>query len=120
MAQAPTHNQIFWTNNSTRPQNSHYRVPRNVDHINAIHWDHSLQPKHYEISGTDPDSKILFLDVNIVDSTGAEPYRGDVLVEGEDILEALDLLIFSNDCPSCLSLCSGEYADDLGIHHANS
>lgn len=56
--------------------------PRNVAWIDAINFDKSLQPKNYEIAGTDPESKILFLDVNILDSTGNEPYSGDVLIEG--------------------------------------
>jgi hypothetical protein len=56
--------------------------PRNIEHINNIKWDDSLQPKNYEIFGTHPESRIVFLDVNILDSTGAEPYRGDVLIEG--------------------------------------
>ena len=38
-----------------------------------------------EMAGTDPNSKILFQDVNILDSTGREPFRGDVLVVGEKI-----------------------------------
>ncbi|KAK5178778.1 hypothetical protein LTR16_010757, partial [Cryomyces antarcticus] len=40
----------------------------------------------YEILGTHPESRILFTDVNILDSTGQEPYRGDVLIEGEHIV----------------------------------
>ncbi len=59
--------------------------PRNLANINAINFDKALQPKKYEILGTHPDSKILFKDVHILDSTGSEPYRGDVLVEGERI-----------------------------------
>ena len=35
--------------------------------------------------GTKSDSKILFTDVDILDSTGAEPYHGDVYIEGERI-----------------------------------
>jgi imidazolonepropionase-like amidohydrolase len=35
--------------------------------------------------GTRAESKVLFLDVNILDSTGREPYHGDVLIEGEKI-----------------------------------
>ncbi len=31
--------------------------------------------------GTCPDFKILFFEVNILDSTGTELYRGDVYVE---------------------------------------
>ncbi|KAK3649896.1 hypothetical protein LTR22_012772 [Elasticomyces elasticus] len=57
--------------------------PRNVATIDAVKFDDSLQPKQYEIFGTHPESKILFLDVNIIDSTGREPYHGDVLIEGE-------------------------------------
>lgn len=59
--------------------------PRNIKPIDAIAFDESLQPKNYDIFGTHSDSKILFLDVNILDSTGREPYRGDVLIEGERI-----------------------------------
>jgi hypothetical protein len=59
--------------------------PRNLANIDAINFDPSLQPKKYEILGTHPESKILFTDVNILDSTGREPYRGDVLIEGEKI-----------------------------------
>ncbi len=59
--------------------------PRNVENINAIIFDKSLQPKEYNLLGTDPDSKVLFTDVNILDSTGRDTYRGDVLIEGERI-----------------------------------
>ncbi len=38
-----------------------------------------------EMAGTDPDSRILFKDVQILDSTGREPFGGDVLVIGERI-----------------------------------
>ncbi|KAF7955248.1 uncharacterized protein EAE97_000507 [Botrytis byssoidea] len=61
--------------------------PRNVATIKNIQFDSSLQPKNYEILGTHPESKLLFLDVNILDSTGRDPYRGDVLIEGERISE---------------------------------
>ena len=47
-----------------------------------VQFDKSLAPKRYEMKGTDPGSKILFLDVNILDSTGRPPYSGDVLIEG--------------------------------------
>jgi len=59
--------------------------PRNVVNIDAINFDKALQPKKYEILGTHPESKILFTDVNILDSTGRDLYRGDVLIEGEKI-----------------------------------
>ena len=50
-----------------------------------VHFDPSLEPKRYQIKGTDPESKILFKDVNILDSTGAPPFRGDVYIAGERI-----------------------------------
>lgn len=56
--------------------------PRNVAYIDQVHFDPSLQPKHYEIAGTDPNSKVLILDVEIIEATGREPYRGDVLIIG--------------------------------------
>jgi hypothetical protein len=56
--------------------------PRNVHPISEVQWDKGLQPKTYSIFGTHPDAKVLFLDVNIIDSTGKEPFRGDVLIEG--------------------------------------
>lgn len=59
--------------------------PRNIENINALNFDQALQPKQYNILGTHSESKILFLDVNILDSTGREPYHGDVLIEGERI-----------------------------------
>jgi hypothetical protein len=61
--------------------------PRNVTGINAINFSSSLKPKEYQILGTHPDSRILFLDVNILDSTGSEPFKGDVLIEGERIVK---------------------------------
>lgn len=61
--------------------------PRNAAAINAISFDKSLQPKEYKMLGTHPESKILFTDVNILDSTGREPYKGDVLIEGERIIK---------------------------------
>jgi hypothetical protein len=59
--------------------------PRNVDWIEQVSWDSNLQPKDYEIQGTNPDSKILFLNVNILDSTGREPYLGDVFIQGQKL-----------------------------------
>ncbi|KAI9927394.1 hypothetical protein ASPWEDRAFT_53542 [Aspergillus wentii DTO 134E9] len=57
--------------------------PRNIEAIDAIDFGENLKPKNYEIFGTHSESKILILDVQIIDSTGQEPYRGDVLIEGE-------------------------------------
>lgn len=48
-----------------------------------VHFDPSLKPKSYEMKGTDPKSKVLFRDVNILDSTGRDPFKGDVYIEGE-------------------------------------
>lgn len=83
MAPARTVDEVSWPTDTNKLSAQYQGSPRNVEHINAIQWDRSLQPKHYEICGTDASSKILFLDVNILDSTGAETYRGDVLIEGE-------------------------------------
>jgi hypothetical protein len=49
-----------------------------------VHFDPSLKPKNYSIKGTDPNSKVLFRDVNIIDSTGADPFKGDVYIEGRN------------------------------------
>lgn len=92
MAPARTEAEPSWPTDTNKPPASYQGSPRNVKHINAIQWDRSLEPKHYEICGTDPDSKILFLDVNILDSTGAEPYKGDVLIEGRQFLRRIRLL----------------------------
>lgn len=70
-----------WPTVDVEPQ-SYHGPPRNLKSINEIEWDEALQPKKYEIFGTHPESRILFLDVNILDSTGNEPFRGDVLIEG--------------------------------------
>ncbi len=48
-----------------------------------VRFEPSLKPKDYQIKGTDANSKILFRDVNIIDSTGREPFTGDVYIEGE-------------------------------------
>jgi hypothetical protein len=70
---------------SSTPNEPYHGPPRNIDHINAISFDKSLQPKQYQILGTHPESRILFTDVSILDSTGRDPYQGDVLIEGEKI-----------------------------------
>ncbi|KAL2846490.1 hypothetical protein BJX68DRAFT_256396 [Aspergillus pseudodeflectus] len=49
----------------------------------SLRFDPRLKPKSYKIAGTPADSTILILDVNILDSTGKPPYRGDVLIQGE-------------------------------------
>lgn len=57
--------------------------PRNIATIDALEFASNLQPKSYDIAGTHPDSRILFLDVNIFDASGKLPYKGDVLIEGK-------------------------------------
>ncbi|GAB1195505.1 hypothetical protein APSETT444_004764 [Aspergillus pseudonomiae] len=52
----------------------------------GLRFDPKLKPKSYRMTGTSPNSKILFLDVKILDSTGNDPYRGDVLIHGERIV----------------------------------
>ena len=85
--------------------------PRNVESINAVQFDKSLQPKKYEIKGTSPDSKILLTDVNILDSTGKEPYRGDVFIEGMYPLLFPALLVKRSPFPRSLdSLVPAHYA----------
>lgn len=49
----------------------------------SVHCGPSLKPKPYNIKGTDPNSKILFRNVRILDSTGRDPFLGDVYIEGE-------------------------------------
>lgn len=64
------------------PQDTYDGPPRNVAYIEHLNFDPSLQPKHYEISGTNSRSRILILDVEILEATGQPPYRGDVLIIG--------------------------------------
>ncbi|KAL4884973.1 hypothetical protein BJY04DRAFT_205588 [Aspergillus karnatakaensis] len=57
--------------------------PRNLTYIDQLRFDEKLQPKSYSIEGTHPESRLLITDVQILDATGKEPYRGDVLITGE-------------------------------------
>ncbi|KAF7869634.1 hypothetical protein EAF04_004418 [Stromatinia cepivora] len=59
--------------------------PRNLTPIASLNFHPSLLPAPYSILGTSSASKLLFLNVSILDSTGRDPYPGDVLVEGERI-----------------------------------
>ncbi len=61
---------------------SYDSLPRNVAYIENLKLDPELQPKKYELAGTHPESKILFTNVKILDSTGKKPYDGQVLIEG--------------------------------------
>ena len=74
---------IFSQTNTTTE--AYQGSPRNVATINAVNFDKALQPNAYKLLGTHPESKIFFTDVNILDSTGRAPYRGDVPIEGEKI-----------------------------------
>lgn len=78
-----------WSSENETGRSSYQGYPRNIKHIDALDFDKSLQPTQYQLFGTHPESKILFLDVTILDSTGADPYRGDVYIEGllSDILQ---------------------------------
>ncbi|CAI6091814.1 unnamed protein product [Clonostachys chloroleuca] len=58
------------------------KYPKNVEFIDNLKLDKKLQPKEYHIEGTHQRSRILFTDVRILDSTGREPFTGDVLIEG--------------------------------------
>lgn len=86
MAPARIEEPVSWSTETSETVNGKSEFkgkPRNIEWIDAIQFDQSLQPKRYDIAGTHEESKILFTDVNILDSTGAEPYHGDVLIEGE-------------------------------------
>lgn len=63
----------------------------------SLAFDENLRPKHFGIEGTSPSSKVLFRDVQILDSTGNDPYHGDVLIEGA-------LIKFVGDVPDVESL----------------
>ncbi|KAF2174189.1 hypothetical protein M409DRAFT_62306 [Zasmidium cellare ATCC 36951] len=75
---------VSWpTDSNNLPTSKLNGSPANVAAIDDVRFSSNLQPKEYSIFGTHPESTILFLDVNILDSTGRLPYRGDVLIEGE-------------------------------------
>ncbi|RFU79583.1 isoaspartyl dipeptidase [Trichoderma arundinaceum] len=59
--------------------------PRNVKPIQEFKVKPELLPPKYEIDGTEPASKILFINVNIIESTGRESYKGSVYIQGERI-----------------------------------
>ncbi|TGO65761.1 hypothetical protein BCON_0001g00770 [Botryotinia convoluta] len=60
-------------------------TPRNLIPIASLNFHSSLLPTPYSILGTSPTSKLLFLNVTILDSTGRDPFSGDVLICGERI-----------------------------------
>lgn len=60
-------------------------TPRNSIPISSLKFHSSLLPIPYSILGTSPTSKLLFLNVAILDSTGRNSFIGDVLIRGERI-----------------------------------
>ncbi|KAI8627346.1 hypothetical protein F5Y19DRAFT_486943 [Xylariaceae sp. FL1651] len=79
-SEVPRYSWPEWHGEST--EKSYEGFPRNIAYIENLKLDPNLTPVKRKIAGTHLDSKILFLDVNIIDSTGRDPYKGDVLIEG--------------------------------------
>ncbi|KIW73146.1 hypothetical protein PV04_01287 [Phialophora macrospora] len=84
MAPARIVEDIPWSSPAFVPE-PYEGPPRNVKAIDEINFTEAVKYPKYEILGTDPESKILFVDVSILECTGKEPYRGDVYIEGERI-----------------------------------
>ncbi|KAH0431849.1 isoaspartyl dipeptidase-like protein [Colletotrichum camelliae] len=83
-----TSNNVSWPQGcytSWGPTENSQAVPRNVAYIDNLKLNPKLQPREYQIHVSNKDSKILFKDVQILKSTGRQPYQGDVLIEGERI-----------------------------------
>lgn len=64
--------------------------PSNITHRNLIpiaspKFHSSLLPNSYSVLGTSPTSKLLFINVIILKSTGRDLFHGDVLILGEQI-----------------------------------
>lgn len=95
MAPARTESPKPWSTSIDRVDSRYIGPPRNIETIDAVHFAPNLQPTEYSIFGTHEKSKILFLDVQILDSTGAEPYQGDVLIEGRPFSSRSSQLLFS-------------------------
>ncbi|KAL7923751.1 hypothetical protein ACQKWADRAFT_289209 [Trichoderma austrokoningii] len=77
----------FSLDNAKATSDEPYRgPPRNVKPIQEYKVKPELLPPNYEIKGTDPNSKFLFVNVNIIDSSGREPYKGSVYIQGERIV----------------------------------
>ena len=55
---------------------------RNLNPQDDLRFDLKLKPRTCRVEGTRPDSKILSVDVNILDSTNVDPFYGDVYIEG--------------------------------------
>jgi hypothetical protein len=100
-----------WSTTIERVDSRYEGPPRNIDTIDAVEFAANLQPTGYSIFGTHEKSKILFLDVQILDSTGAEPYRGDVLIEGQHSMnDCLDSTITSSTLTSYQARSSQQWA----------
>lgn len=67
---------------SDYPVDKYDGPPRNIAYIEQLEFDPRLQPVSYEIFGTASSSRVLILDVEILEATGRDPYRGDVLIVG--------------------------------------
>ncbi|PQE16332.1 hypothetical protein CJF32_00006231 [Rutstroemia sp. NJR-2017a WRK4] len=92
MAQpSPKTNTSWSTASIEEPLQAYTGPPRNLAPINSIHFPSHLQPPSYSILGTPLSSQIFFLGVQILDSTGRDPYAGDVLITGERISRVGDL-----------------------------
>lgn len=73
----------FSLDNFQATPGEHYQgPPRNLKPIQEYKVKPELLPPNYEIKGTDPASKILFVNVHIIDSSGREPYKGSVYIQG--------------------------------------
>ncbi|KAJ4416147.1 hypothetical protein N0V82_006907 [Gnomoniopsis sp. IMI 355080] len=55
---------------------------KNMNPHDTVYFDPSLQPRDYHIKSDETNSKVLFRGVNIIDSTGRDPFKGDVYIEG--------------------------------------
>lgn len=69
-------------NFQTTPGERYQGPPRNLKPIREYKVKPELQPPNYEIKGIDPASKILFVNVNIIESSGREPYKGSIYIQG--------------------------------------
>jgi hypothetical protein len=109
MAPARTEKPVSWPTSTDPIVPKYDGPPRNIEAIDALSFDSSLQPKQYDIHCTHPESKVLFTDVNILDSTGKEPFRGDVLIEGKSIEWFLPLGVYDEG----KQMINGEQENEL-------
>ena len=76
------------TNGTTHEINGHSTShdPHGVNEVNGLPF-YKPTPADIEINNHKPTDKgkIFFKNVNIFDSTGADPYQGSALIEGERI-----------------------------------